>query len=65
MVVDIGDLTVSLAAAMIDAFWLQGDPTTYGYIRPEVPSVKLEAKEHPVKAKEASGACCYELKAEV
>jgi hypothetical protein len=43
---------------------VQGDPTTYGYIRPEVQYVKVEAQEHRLKAKkEASGDCCSKLKA--
>jgi hypothetical protein len=45
---------------------VQGDPTTCGYIHPEVPNVKLEAQEHRFKAKqEASCDCCSELKAEL
>ena len=65
-ILHIGDLTVSLATALIDAFWVQGDPTTYGYILPEVQNVKLEAQEHRLKAKkEASGDYCSDLKAEL
>jgi len=45
---------------------VQGDPTTCGYIRPEVQNVKLEAQEYRLKAKkEASGDCCSELKEEL
>jgi hypothetical protein len=45
---------------------VQGDPTTCGYIRPEVPNVKLEGEEHRLKAKkDVSCDCCSELKAEL
>lgn len=64
-ILDIGGLNVYPAVGLNDVFWVQGDPTTCGYIHPEVPSVKLEAQEQRVKAKEASCACCYELKLEV
>jgi hypothetical protein len=52
---------------VIDVFWLQGDPSTCGYIRREVPNVKLETQEQGFKAKmeEASCDCCSELKAEL
>jgi hypothetical protein len=44
---------------------MQGDPTTCGYIHPEIPVVKFEAQEQQLKAtKEASCDCCSELKLE-
>jgi len=44
---------------------MQGDSTTCGYIRPEIPVVKFEAQEQQLKAtKEASCDYCSELKLE-
>ncbi|KAG0381268.1 hypothetical protein BDA96_02G119900 [Sorghum bicolor] len=42
-----------------------GDPTTCGYIRPDVQNVKSEAQEHGLEAEPSARGCCSEMKDEV
>jgi hypothetical protein len=54
---------VCVSAGLIEIFELQGDPTTCGYIRPDVSNVKPE--EHGQEAEPSARGCCSEMKDEL
>lgn len=56
---------VCFATSLIEIFELQGDPTSCGYIRPDVQNVKSEAQEHGLEAEPSARGCCSEMKDEV
>jgi hypothetical protein len=55
-------LLLLLLIHVIHAFGLQGDPNTCGYIRPEVPNVKMETQERGQAIVPQCCDCCVELK---